>query len=128
MPQPKRRKRVIFLGRQVKSKGIGDLIEAMRLVWPKHPDAELAIAGIRVPESSEVDAHISALPPSDQARIVQCGTVTDKEKSNLLQSAAMSRIAVKNRVAWNGHSRRLGAREACRHVGSSGVPSTSMTA
>jgi len=87
MPQPKRRKRVIFLGRQVKSKGIGDLIEAMRLVWPKHPDAELAIAGIRVPESSEVDAHISALPPSDQARIVQCGTVTDKEKSNLLQSA-----------------------------------------
>jgi glycogen(starch) synthase len=87
MPQPEQQKRVIFLGRQVKSKGIGDLIEAMRLVWPKHPDAELVIAGIRVPESAEVDAHIAALPPSDQTRIIQCGTVTDNEKSDLLRSA-----------------------------------------
>ena len=86
-PQPERRKRVVFLGRQVKSKGIGDLIEAMRLVWPEYPDAELAIAGIRMPESAEVDAQIAALPSSDRARILQCGTVSDKERDDLLWSA-----------------------------------------
>ena len=59
----------------------------MRLVWPKHPDAELAIAGARLPESAEVDAQIAALSPPDRARIIQCGRVTDAEKHSLLQSA-----------------------------------------
>lgn len=87
LPPPQRRKRVVFLGRQVKSKGIGDLVEAMRLVWPAHPDAELAIAGIRVPESAEVDAQIAALPPADRARVIQCGTISDTDKHNFLYSA-----------------------------------------
>jgi glycosyltransferase involved in cell wall biosynthesis len=93
---PKRRKRVVFLGRQVKSKGIGDLIEAMRLVWPEYPDAELAIAGIRVPESAEVDAQIVALPRADRARIFQCGTIADEEKDNFLQSARCLVLPSKN--------------------------------
>ena len=45
MPSPlaERYKRVVFLGRQVKSKGIGDLIETMRFVWNVMPDAELLL-------------------------------------------------------------------------------------
>jgi hypothetical protein len=39
-----RYKRVDFLSRQVKSKGIGDLIETMRFVWNVMPDAELLLA------------------------------------------------------------------------------------
>ena len=36
-----REKRVIFLGRKAKSKGIGDLIDAMAFVWAKCPEVEL---------------------------------------------------------------------------------------
>jgi glycosyltransferase involved in cell wall biosynthesis len=85
--QPDRLKRVIFLGRQVKSKGIGDLIEAMRLVWPEHPDAELAIAGVRVPESAEIDALIAALPESWRGRVKQFGMVSETEKASLLRAS-----------------------------------------
>jgi glycosyltransferase involved in cell wall biosynthesis len=81
------RKRVLFLGRQVRSKGISDLIDAMRHVWPKYPDAELAIAGIRVPESAEVDSQIAALPAEDRDRVVQHGTVSEAKKRQLLWSA-----------------------------------------
>jgi glycosyltransferase involved in cell wall biosynthesis len=82
-----RPKRVLFLGRQVKSKGIGDLIEAMRLIWPQHPDAELCIAGVRVPESSEVDAQIAALPERWRSQVNGFGVVSDVEKAGLLRSS-----------------------------------------
>jgi glycosyltransferase involved in cell wall biosynthesis len=85
--QAERRKRIVFIGRQAKSKGILDLIEAMRLVWPNHPDAELVIAGARVPESAEIDARIGALSAFDRGRIVHLGQVSEEEKEDLLRSA-----------------------------------------
>jgi glycosyltransferase involved in cell wall biosynthesis len=87
LPQSSRPKRVVFLGRQVKSKGIEDLIEAMRLVWPQHPDAELCIAGARVPESAEVDAQIAALPERWRIQVKAFGLISDIEKANLLRSS-----------------------------------------
>ena len=78
---------ITYLGRQVNSKGIGDLIDAMTLVWSKHPDAELAIAGARAPESAEVDAKIAALPQEWRMRIRQLGRVSDDEKQALLFSS-----------------------------------------
>jgi glycosyltransferase involved in cell wall biosynthesis len=86
-PASGRPKRVVFLGRQVKSKGIGELIEAMRLLWPDHPDAELAIAGIRVPESAEVDAQIAALPAAWRGRVKDYGRISESEKAELLRSS-----------------------------------------
>ena len=87
IPQSERPKRVVFLGRQVRSKGIGVLIEAMRLVWPDHPDAELAIAGVRVPESTQVDAQIAELPGRWRNRVKDFGLVSEEEKVNLLRSS-----------------------------------------
>ena len=78
--------RVLFLGRKVKSKGIGDLIEAMRIVWRKRRQAELVIAGVRLPETQEVDVQIAALPASDRNRIVEFGTVAGRQKDDLLSS------------------------------------------
>jgi len=78
--------RVLFLGRKARSKGIGDLIEAMRIVWRKRPQAELVIAGVRLPETREMDLEIAALSESDRNRIVEYDTVAGKEKSDLLLS------------------------------------------
>ncbi|MFZ0426416.1 MAG: glycosyltransferase family 4 protein [Xanthobacteraceae bacterium] len=82
-----RPKRVVFLGRQVRSKGIGDLIEAMRLIWPDHPDAELAIAGIRVPESIEIDDQIATLPAAWRGRVKDYGRISEADKAKILRSA-----------------------------------------
>jgi glycosyltransferase involved in cell wall biosynthesis len=87
MPAPDRMKRVTYLGRQVASKGMGDLIEAMRLVWPRHPDAELAIAGVRVLESSQLDAQIAALPENWRNRVRQFGSVSEAEKADVLRTS-----------------------------------------
>lgn len=87
VPQAVRPKRVVFLGRQVKSKGIGDLIEAMQLIWPQHSDVELAIAGVRVPESAQVDAQIAALPERWRNRVKDFGMVSDAEKATLLRTS-----------------------------------------
>lgn len=84
VPRPKR---IIFLGRQVRSKGIGDLIDAMCRVWPAHPDAELVVAGVRVPESAEIDTQIAALPTSWRKRVRHFGAVSDAEKATLLRSS-----------------------------------------
>jgi glycosyltransferase involved in cell wall biosynthesis len=78
--------RVLFLGRKARSKGIGDLIEAMRVVWQKRPQAELIIAGVRLPETREMDLQIAALPESDRRRIVEYDAVVNREKSELLRS------------------------------------------
>ena len=40
---------VLFLGRKTKNKGIYKLLDAMTMVWNKHPDARLVLAG---PEST----------------------------------------------------------------------------
>jgi glycosyltransferase involved in cell wall biosynthesis len=86
-PPSERPKRVVFLGRQVKSKGIGELIDAMRVVWSSHPDAELAIAGSRVPESIEVDDQIAALPVAWRGRVKDLGRISDAKKAELLRSS-----------------------------------------
>ncbi len=78
--------RVLFLGRKARSKGIGDLLEAMRIVWRKRPQAELIIAGVRLPETREMDSQIAALSESDRNRIVEYDIVAGKEKSDLLLS------------------------------------------
>lgn len=78
---------VIYFGRQARSKGIGELIEAMGVVWATRPDAELVIAGVRVPESVEIDAQIAALPACCQGRIRSLGGTSDTEKAELLRSA-----------------------------------------
>jgi glycosyltransferase involved in cell wall biosynthesis len=78
--------RVLFLGRKVRSKGIGDLIEAMRLVWRERWEVELILAGVRLPETVEMDSQIAALSAPERSRIVEYGTLSGKEKDDLLRS------------------------------------------
>lgn len=40
-----------FLGRLVPEKGVGDLVQAMQLVWPEVPHARLVLAGPEEPDS-----------------------------------------------------------------------------
>jgi glycosyltransferase involved in cell wall biosynthesis len=82
-----RRPRVAFVGRKARSKGLIELIDAMCHVWKSRPDAELVLAGIRLPETEEIDAKIGSLPLPFQQKVVDFGQINDDEKSELLRSA-----------------------------------------
>ena len=83
----KRQERVVFLGRKVKSKGIIDLIEAMKLVWTEMPQVELSLAGVRVPETAEIDRQIALLPSRCRDRVKDADSISDSQKADFLRSA-----------------------------------------
>jgi glycosyltransferase involved in cell wall biosynthesis len=82
-----RRPRIAFVGRKARSKGLIELIDAMCHVWKSRPDAELVLAGIRLPETAEIDAKIDSLPPSFRQKVTDVGQINNDEKSKLLQSS-----------------------------------------
>jgi glycosyltransferase involved in cell wall biosynthesis len=79
--------RVAFLGRKTRSKGLDCLIDAMGLVWRDMPDAELYLAGVRVPETQLLDEKIAALPHHLRSKVHDLGVVDSEEKADLLRSA-----------------------------------------
>ena len=79
--------RVVYLGRKARSKGINVLIDAMRQVWNVIPEAELWLAGVRLPETVEIDRQVAALPDEQRTRVKDFGTVHGRAKNELLQSA-----------------------------------------
>jgi glycosyltransferase involved in cell wall biosynthesis len=112
-----RPKRIVFMGRKAKSKGVGDLIDAMQLVWSEMPDAELRIAGVRLPETAEVDRQIAALPDAWRHQVKDVGTIFEAEKSEFFRIGTLSCPAVEVRIVWDGDSRSMGACHAGRHAG-----------
>jgi glycosyltransferase involved in cell wall biosynthesis len=86
-PLATRPERIIFLGRKVRSKGIAELIDAMRLVWAVMPRVELWLAGVRVSETSEIDRQIAELPLEWRKRVKDVGAISDVDKADFLRSA-----------------------------------------
>lgn len=80
--------KVLFLGRKVPSKGLPDLLAAMRLVWKVLPDTELILAGARMPQTQEIDRLIEALPENERLQIRSLDNVSEHEKSKLLNTSA----------------------------------------
>jgi glycogen synthase len=80
-------RRVVFIGRKSRSKGIGILIEAMDVVWSKYPDAELLMVGGRTSETVEIDRQVAKLPAPLRKQVRDVGVVSDREKAELLRSA-----------------------------------------
>jgi len=59
-----------FVGRQDTAKGVPTLIEAMRRVWERRPDAMLLLAGQRAHREPAVTKLLATLTDADHARIV----------------------------------------------------------
>lgn len=78
---------VLYVGRKTLKKGVGELIEAMRLVWQEEPRAELVLAGARTSDAEEIARRIATLPAEHQARVRSVDDVSDAEKARLLESS-----------------------------------------
>jgi glycosyltransferase involved in cell wall biosynthesis len=85
-PWPRRR-RVLYLGRKVSYKGIGLLIDAMRLIWAEDPAVELVLAGARVRETMEIDAVLARLPREERERVRDLDNVSEDVKEELLRTS-----------------------------------------
>jgi glycosyltransferase involved in cell wall biosynthesis len=86
-PETPREPVVLYLGRKVLDKGIGLLVEAMRVAWARRPDARLVLAGARHPGSDGVDGLLASAPAAERARIASPYDVSEAEKARLLDRA-----------------------------------------
>jgi len=87
-PRPAERSElVLFLGRKVLAKGLEDLVNAMQLIWPDHPSAQLVLAGSRTPGTDQVDHLVQALAPEERARVTSLDDISEEAKHALLSSA-----------------------------------------
>jgi glycosyltransferase involved in cell wall biosynthesis len=79
---------VIYLGRLVETKGVGDLIKAWALVLEAVPDARLVIAGTGPPRFvEELRKQTNAL--GIERSVEFCGFVTEQEKNERLDAASI---------------------------------------
>jgi glycosyltransferase involved in cell wall biosynthesis len=72
-----------FVGRQIATKGIVKLIEAMRTVWKWNPDVRLAIAGPPAKLNDEVEGLIKSLNEQQAACVVRINEFPDEDKASL---------------------------------------------
>jgi phosphatidyl-myo-inositol alpha-mannosyltransferase len=79
--------RVVFLGRLVKRKGCGQLVEAFAILKKRLPSAELAIAGDG-PMRGSLEAKVKKLGLTDSVQFL--GFVDEADKSNILAGASVA--------------------------------------
>ena len=86
-PEPQSESLVLFLGRKVPGKGIASLIEAMRVVWPTHPETPLVLAGARGADTTFIDRTINALPLLWRVCVKSPDDISEQDKLKLLARA-----------------------------------------
>lgn len=74
---------VAFVGQQVAYKGIEVVIDAMKNVWKKIPNARLLIAGSRTSYSEVIAVKVSCLPVEQRLNVVTFDNFTEKEKPSI---------------------------------------------
>lgn len=77
---------VIFMGRKSLSKGIEQLVAAMRLVWLERPEARLILAGATSP-GTDVTCLLADLTSAERERIDDLDDVSDRDRDQLLSNA-----------------------------------------
>ena len=82
-----------FVGRQVASKGVLTLIEAMHVVWQRSQDATLLIAGQRAHREPAVAKMLEELSPADRARVVLVDDFADEDGPSIMDACDILALA-----------------------------------
>jgi glycosyltransferase involved in cell wall biosynthesis len=75
-----------FVGRQVESKGVPTLIEAMRVVWKHFPEAILLLAGQSAHRAPAIVEALAALPEADRTRVVPIDDFADVDGPSIMDA------------------------------------------
>ena len=79
-----------YVGRMVASKGVAELIKAMRVVWRWHPDALLVLAGPPPRGKRRADRRVvqtlSGLSAAERAHVLLLGEFHERDKASLFES------------------------------------------
>jgi glycosyltransferase involved in cell wall biosynthesis len=71
-----------FVGRQLASKGVFKLIDAMEIVWGWNEEVRLVLGGPRFPWE-DTEAVVSRLPTSRRTRVINLGVFPEAEKASV---------------------------------------------
>jgi len=76
---------VCFIGRKCLQKGVGTLIEAMKIVWQQNKEARLVLAGSKISDGeTELKEKMTALSPQQKGRVIDLNNISHAEKNDLL--------------------------------------------
>jgi glycosyltransferase involved in cell wall biosynthesis len=75
-----------FVGRQDRTKGVPTLIQAMRAVWERLPDAVLLLAGQRAHRTPPVTKMLAELTDADHARIVMIDDFAAEDGASIMDA------------------------------------------
>jgi len=79
-----------YVGRMVASKGVAELIKAMRVVWQWHPDARLVLAGPPPLGEGQADRKVvqalTGLSEAERTRVLLLGEFHERDKASLFES------------------------------------------
>jgi glycosyltransferase involved in cell wall biosynthesis len=78
-----------FVGRQDRNKGTMTLIEAMREVWRRVPEARLLLAGQSAHRSREVNQQLAALPDGERGRVALLDDFKDGEIAHVTDACSI---------------------------------------
>lgn len=78
---------VMVMCRQSELKRLDTVIEAMPYIWAQRPSVRLLMAGARTSYSTQLDKMITALSPTEQAKITIINDFPESEKPGLLAAA-----------------------------------------
>jgi len=82
-------KAVLFLGVKAAHKRLEFLLKAMRIVWKENPEVKLFLVGPETLSSRRIKTKILSLPQRLQKQILWKGKVSEREKVDFLDQAAM---------------------------------------
>jgi len=74
---------IAFIGRKDEGKGIDTLLDAMKYIWKKIPDARLVLAGANTIYNEVIIKRIMALDPVEREKIIIIDNFRDEDKSDI---------------------------------------------
>jgi len=99
-----------FIGQISAHKGVGQLIEAMKVVWSQIPEAQLLIAGAKRPFAEKIKKMIDLLPEEQKEKVVLIFNFEEEEKSLLYMAldifvypSKYESFGIAFLEAWNAH-------------------------
>lgn len=78
---------IAFVGRKQRYKGTWFLLEAMRQVWPRFPQAYLVLAGRRTSESLEMARKLTDLAAQAKSKTIWLDDFSEEDKAGLYSAA-----------------------------------------
>ena len=111
---------VLFLGRKIFNKGVAHLVQAMDLVWDRHPQARLVLAGFSHNPESWLKGYLSSCRNEAARKTISIDDIDDTLRESALEACSVMALpsisdsfGIAYLDAWRHRKPVIGCRDTC---------------